>query len=153
VDASAQTRRLHRGTGLTEEALLIGLSAFAVYHLALAAWMAISPHSFYTAIGPFDAYNRHYIRDTATFNAALGVGFAVAVFRPAWRLPVLAITTVQFALHALNHLVDIDRAHPAGVGYFDFFALLASTALLGLMLARSRSRQDRTPHHDEEARR
>jgi hypothetical protein len=148
VDASAQTRRL-RPTDLAGEALLLGLSAFAVYHLALAVWMAAAPHSFYTAIGPFGPYNSHYIRDTATFNAALGAGFVVAVFRPSWRLPVLAITTLQFALHTVNHLVDIDKAHPAGIGYFDFFALLASTALLGLMLARSRSAQDPPPDHEE----
>ena len=58
----------------------------------------------------------------ATFEAAFGFGFVVAVFRPSWRVPVLAIATVQFALHAINHLVDIDRAHPTGIGYFDFFA-------------------------------
>ncbi len=114
--------------------LQAGLLAFAVYHLALAAFMASAPHAFYTAVGPFGSYNSHYIRDTATFNAALGVGFAIAVRRPAWRLPVLAVTTVQFALHSLNHLLDIDRAHPAWTGYFDFFSLLAATLLLGLLL-------------------
>jgi hypothetical protein len=152
VDASAQTRGVLRRIDVGDEALLLGLSALAVYHLALAVWMAVSPHTFYTAVGPFGPYNSHFVRDVATFNAALGFGFAMAVFRPSWRLPVLAITTVQFALHTLNHLVDIDKAHPAGIGYFDFFALLASTALLGLMLARSRSREQQPPD-TEEARR
>ena len=129
-----------------------GSRCFAVYHLALAVWMAVSPHSFYTAIGPFGAYNQHYIRDTATFNAALGVGFARRGLRPSWRLPVLAITTLQFALHAINHLARHRPAHPTGIGYFDFFALLGSTALLGLLLARSRSRE-RQPPDPKEARR
>lgn len=152
MDASAQTRGLQRRFGIADDALLLGLSALAVYHLALAIWMAASPHSFYTAIGPFGTYNRHFVRDVATFEAAFGVGFLVAVFQPSWRVPVLAIATVQFGLHAVNHLVDINRADPSGIGYFDFFALLGSTALLGLMLAASRSRE-RQPPEPKEARR
>src|SRR5258707_981008 len=109
------------------------LVIFALYHLGLAAFMAISPHAFYKAIGPFEALNRHYIRDVATFSAALGVGFAVAVKRPSWRVPVIALTTVQFALHTINHLADATSAHPEGKGWFDFASLLASTALLAGM--------------------
>jgi hypothetical protein len=125
---------------VADRALTAGLAVFALYHLALAVFMAATPHAFFKAVGPFDAYNSHYIRDTATFNAALAVGFAVAVRRASWRVPVLAVTTVQFALHSLNHLVDIDRAHPQWTGYFDFFSLLASTVLLAGLLARARSR-------------
>jgi hypothetical protein len=56
----------------------------------------------------------------------------------------LAIATVQFALHSINHLVDIDTAHQAWKGYFDFFSLAASTfliaGLLWLALADARAR-------------
>ena len=120
--------------------LTAGLAGFALYHFALAVFMALAPHAFYTSVGPFGSYNSHYIRDTATYNAALGVGFAVSIARPAWRVPVLAVATVQFALHSLNHLIDVDTAHPAWTGYFDFFSLFASTLLLGALLASARSR-------------
>jgi hypothetical protein len=96
--------------------------------------MVVGAHSFYKQIGPFGPYNPHFIRDVATYNAALGVGFVVAVGHPSWRVPVLAITAVQFALHAINHLFDIGAAHPEGTGYFDFFSLLATTLLLLWML-------------------
>ena len=96
--------------------------------------MAVAPHAFFTAIGPFGARNDHYVRDVATFNAALGVGLLVAVRRPSWRVPVLAITTVQFALHSVNHLVDIGRRPPGWVGYFDFFALAVGTLQLAWLL-------------------
>jgi hypothetical protein len=111
-----------------------GLIAFAAIDLALALLMAASPHRFYTAVGPFGAFNGHYIRDVATFNAALGVGFVIAVRVPSWRVPVLAISLVQFALHSVNHLVDIGKSHPAWNGYFDFFSLAAATALLAWLL-------------------
>jgi hypothetical protein len=114
-------------------AIAVGLVAFAAVQLGLALYMAASPHSFYTAVGPFGAYNGHYIRDVASFYGALGVGLAVAVRRPAWREPVLALATIQYALHSVNHLLDIDKAHPAWTGYFDFFSLAAATALLAWM--------------------
>jgi hypothetical protein len=110
--------------------LTVGLGAFAVYHLALALFMAVAPHAFYVNVGPFGVANSHYVRDVATYNAALGFAFAVAVRRPSWRVPVLALTTLQFVLHSLNHLIDIGKAHPAWNGYFDFFSLAALTVLL-----------------------
>ncbi|MCW3034646.1 MAG: hypothetical protein JWM60_2991 [Solirubrobacterales bacterium] len=142
MSISAETPGLTavRAAGRTTDTVLrAGLVVFAVYHLALAAFMVLAPHAFYTSIGPFDAYNSHYIRDTATFEAALGVGFTVAISRPAWRVPVLAITTVQFALHTINHLIDADSSHPAWTGWFDFGSLLAATGLLLVLLARARS--------------
>jgi hypothetical protein len=142
---TAPARLEVEGDGL----LRAGLAAFAVYHLVLAAWMVVSPHSFYKAIGPFDAYNSHYIRDTATFEAALGVGLAVAVWRPAWRIPVLVVVTVQFALHSINHLVDVDAAHPAWTGWFDFLGLLAATLLLAALLVRARREQIHPPREGE----
>ncbi|MBA3808429.1 MAG: hypothetical protein H0X28_08555 [Solirubrobacterales bacterium] len=135
---------------IVDQALIAGLGAFALYHFALAALMAVSPHAFFTSIGPFGTYNPHYIRDTATFNAALGIGFAVALRRSSWRVPVLAVTTAQFALHSLNHLLDIDRAHPVWTGYFDFFSLLAATLLLGGLLARARTGSASTPRSQGE---
>ncbi len=110
--------------------LSVGLAAFAFVELALALMMALAPHAFYVAIGPFGAYNAHYIRDVASFEAALGVALLLAVRRPGWRVPVLALATIQFALHSLNHLLDVGNAHPAWAGYFDFFTLAAATVLL-----------------------
>ena len=92
-------------------------------------------HTFYTAIGPFGAFNAHYIRDTASFEAALGVG-RLAMRRPSWRVPVLALATVQFVLHSANHLIDIANAHPQWTGYFDFFSLAAADRAAGLAVAR-----------------
>ncbi len=103
------------------------------YNLGLALFMTVAPHAFFTSIGPFEELNRHYIRDIATYSAAMGFGFVVALSRPSWRVPVLAISTVQFGLHTVNHLVDATSAHPQWTGWFDFVSLLASTVLLAWM--------------------
>ena len=115
-------------------ALTAGLTAFGLYQLALGVYMAVAPHSFFTEIGPFGAQNDHYIRDTATYNLALGAVMLLAARRRSWRVPVLAFATLQFALHAINHLIDIDKAHKSGVGAGDFVALTVAALLLGGLL-------------------
>ena len=117
--------------------MTVGIAAFAAIQLGLALLMAVSPHAFYTAVGPFGAFNGHYIRDVATFYAAIGVGLLVAIRRASWRVPVLALTTIQYALHSVNHLIDIGKAHPAWNGYFDFFSLAAATVLLAWLWRRA----------------
>jgi uncharacterized membrane protein len=114
--------------------LKAGIAAFALLHTALALTMAVAPHAFYRAIGPFGPYNAHYIRDTATFYAAFALAGAVSLARPSWRAPVLFALLVQYALHSVNHLVDIDHAHPAWTGYFDFATLAAATLLIAWLL-------------------
>lgn len=108
----------------------VGIATFAAIQLGLALFMAAAPHAFYTDVGPFGTFNGHYIRDVASFYGAIGVGLLLSLSRPSWRVPMLAVTTIQYALHSLNHLLDIGKAHPLWEGYFDFFALAAATVLL-----------------------
>ena len=123
--------------GPTASVLTVGIAVFAVLQLSLALLMAVAPHAFYTAVGPFGIYNGHYIRDLATFYAATGVGLLLAIRRISWRVPMLALMTIQYALHSLNHLLDIGNAHPAWNGYFDFFSLVAASVLLAWLWRRA----------------
>jgi hypothetical protein len=127
---------------LRRDAVTAGVALLGLYSVALAVFMAVAPHAFYSNVGPFGVRNDHYIRDTATFSAAIGVGLFISLRRPAWRVPMLAVATVQFALHSLNHLIDIEKAHPSWNGYFDFFSLAVATLLLAwlLRLARAEAR-------------
>jgi hypothetical protein len=101
-------------------------------------WAA--PGFFYDNIGPFGPRNTHYMGDVATFYLALAAAQLGAAQRPSWRVPVIALTLLQSALHAINHLIDIGEADPGWLGPFDFFALLAATVLFGFML-RAAARQ------------
>ena len=133
MNASTAARRALPHPQIWSSTVTVGLYAFAAVQLGLAIFMAVAPHRFYTAIGPFGARNDHYVRDVATYNAALGAALLVAVRRPSWRVPALAIMTLQFALHSVNHLVDIAAADPSWVGYLDFFALAAATLQLAAL--------------------
>jgi hypothetical protein len=101
-----------------------------VYHLALGAFMVAAPKTFYEEIGPFGPYNDHYVRDNATIYLALGIVLLVAVARERWQVPVLAFGALQYGLHVLNHLWDIDDADPTWVGPVDAIVL----ALIGIFL-------------------
>ena len=88
----------------TADATRAGVLVFGAYYLVLGLWQAIAPGPFYDAIGPFGPRNDHYTRDAATWSLALGVALLLADRRPSWRVPVLALATLQSALHAINHL-------------------------------------------------
>jgi hypothetical protein len=144
-----------RSTPRTDSAprvLEAGIALFAFLYLVEALFMAVSPHGFYKSVGGFDSYNPHYLRDVASFSAAIGIGLAVSLWRPSWRVPALAITTAQYALHSVNHLFDIDIAHPQWTGYFDFFSLAAATLVLVWLLRRAIpcERESANPHDRKE---
>jgi hypothetical protein len=134
VQPSARLSAARERAQLRGEVLIAAIAVLAAYDIGLALFMAVAPHAFFVNVGPFGTRNDHYIRDTATFSAAIGVGLLLALRRPSWRVPMLAISTVQFGLHSLNHLLDIDNAHPTWNGYFDFFALALTTVLLAWLL-------------------
>jgi Na+-transporting NADH:ubiquinone oxidoreductase subunit NqrB len=92
------------------------LIVFALGQLLLGLLLWLTPGFFYDEIGPFGTRNDHYMGDVATFYLALGAVALVAVRRASWRVPVLALALVQYALHSLNHLIDIGESDPAGSG-------------------------------------
>jgi hypothetical protein len=109
----------------------LGLAAI---HLGIGVWMFAAPHSFFLTVGAFDSYNRHYERDTATFYIAFALGSWIASSRPAWRLPMLAITTLQYALHTINHGIDLNHANNAWAGPFDLISLGLATLQFAALL-------------------
>lgn len=129
-----------RQVARSEAVVTLALAAFALYFWTIALLMVLAPSYFFAHIGPFGVRNDHYIRDTATFNAAFAVGLTVACWRASWRVPILCCVTLQFALHSVNHLIDIDKAHPHWLGPADFASLALSTALLVWLLRKTRAR-------------
>jgi presenilin-like A22 family membrane protease len=104
--------------------------------------MVIAPGEFYVLVGPFGERNDHYTRDNATFGLALGAAALIAIRLKSWRLPVLVVLALQFSLHAVNHLVDINAAHPEILGPIDF-GLITLGAVLAALLARRARREQR----------
>lgn len=103
--------------------LPIAVGVLAAYELLLGLWMLVSPHTFYDQIAGFGPYPPHFIRDTASWQIALGVTLFAAVSRRSWRAPLLAFAALQCGLHAINHWVDVDDASSLGLGLFDAISL------------------------------
>jgi hypothetical protein len=120
--------------GSTETRLRQAFVLLGATQLALGAFQAIAPGAFFNALGDFGSRNDHYLRDVSTFYLALGITLLAAASRPTWRAPVLAFAAVQYALHAVNHLIDIGDADPGWVGPFDFVSLALFAALLAYFL-------------------
>jgi UPF0716 family protein affecting phage T7 exclusion len=110
------------------------LTVFAAVQVLIGALLWLTPGFFYDEIGPYGVRNDDYMGDVATWYLALGAAAFLAVRRVGWRVPVLAMAFIQYALHSLNHLIDVGDADPGWLGPANFVSLLLATLLLGWML-------------------
>ena len=110
------------------------LIAFAAVQVLTGVLLWLTPGFFHDEIGPYGARNDHYMGDLATWYLALGAAAFEAVGRSGWRVPVLALAFIQYALHSINHLIDVSEADPGWLGPANFVSLLLATLLLGWML-------------------
>ena len=113
--------------GLGVRLLVIAAGAL---HFASGLMMALAPRAFYDQVGTFPPFNAHYLRDLATWYVAFGVALLLAARRPAWQLPLLVLAVVQYALHVVNHVIDIGDPEPAWKGPVTVVALALAGALL-----------------------
>jgi uncharacterized membrane protein len=115
------------------------LAVFGAAQVVLGLLLWITPGFFFDEIGPYGVRNDHYMGDLATWYLALGALALVAVRRAAWRLPVLALAFIQYALHSVNHLIDVGDAHPEWLGPANLASLVVTCVLLGWMINAERS--------------
>src|SRR3954467_6199983 len=111
--------------------LRAGVLTLAGVQLVQGLLLLLTPGSFYDAVANFGPENHHDLRDMAAFYLASGVVLVVAAGRPSWRAPALALVGLQFALHALNHLLDVGDADPGWVGPFDAISLALGALTIG----------------------
>ena len=120
---------------LDEVRLRQALFLLAVVQLLLGAFLVIAPGPFGDNIAPYGSgADDHFLRDVGTFYLAMGAALLLAVRRPSWRVPVLFLVAVQYALHTINHLVDIADTDPGWLGPFNFVSLLLLTLIVGWVL-------------------
>lgn len=112
------------------------LVLLAGVQLLLGAFLAIAPETFEDTIAPYGGgADSHFLRDIATFYLAVGAALLLAIRRRSWRVPVLFVVALQYAVHTVNHLIDIGDTDPSWLGPFNFVSLLLLTVLTGWVLA------------------
>ena len=117
--------------GLDERTLRLIVGALGAVHLLLGLYMLVAPSSFFHRIGTYGLENTHYVGDLGAFVLALGIALLLAVGRPAWRAPLLAIAALWYAFHALNHLLDVGEAPSDARGVADTLLFAIGAAILG----------------------
>jgi hypothetical protein len=120
---------------LDERTMRVVVAALAVFHVGEGLWMVFSPDSFFDVIGQYGLENTHYVGDVGAFVLAYGIALLIAVGRPSWRTPLLAVGALWYAFHALNHLFDIDEARSDGRGIADTVLLALGSAALAWLAA------------------
>ena len=118
-----------------ETRLRQGLIVLGAIQLVLGLFLAIAPGQFADTIAPYGEAEHHFLRDIATFYLAMGGVLLLAVERISWRVPVLVLVTLQYALHTINHLIDIAGTDPGWLGPFNFLSLLFLTFVSGYLLS------------------
>jgi hypothetical protein len=120
---------------------LLGLAAL---QLATGLALLLTPREFHDAVANFGPFNAHNLRDNATFYLASAGALAVAVRRPSWRAPVLALVGAQFLAHTLVHIADAGDADPSWVGPVDVATLaLGAVAFAAAYRAAARAEHGR----------
>jgi peptidoglycan/LPS O-acetylase OafA/YrhL len=77
---------------------------------------AVAPGAFYDGIASYPPENDHFIRDLGSWQIALGVLALIAVRRHSLRAPVLLVLALQYVLHAISHIIDVNDTDPAWQG-------------------------------------
>jgi hypothetical protein len=126
-----EARSRPKAPALDDRTLRLAVGALAVFHLAEGLWMLVAPASFFDAIGRYGVENTHYVGDVGAFVLAYGIALLLAVGRPTWRAPLLAVGAAWYAVHALNHLFDIGEARTDGRGIADTVLLALGAVALG----------------------
>jgi hypothetical protein len=118
----------------------IALALLGAGSLVNGIWMLLDPPGWYVnlpaAVPDTGPLNEHFVRDIGSAFIVMGIGAVVAGFRPALRLPFMALTSLFYWLHALVHVTDTlaGRLPPSHWG-IDFPGVYLPAILLAVVVA------------------
>lgn len=119
----------------------------AIGNIANGAWMLADPPGWYAglpaAVPDFGPLNEHFVRDLGGTFTVLGIALLWGAVVPRLRLPMLAIVTLFYVLHALVHVYDTLRGLVGGAHWAIDFPGVYLPALLLVVLTVAVARSDR----------
>lgn len=75
-------------------------------HVMIGLGLLLAPGWFFSNIGPFAPFNRHYEGDLGAFTLPLGLGLMLAGQKPERNGVVVGVAAAANLLHTLNHTYD-----------------------------------------------
>ena len=121
------------------------LAVFGVGNLVNAVWMLADPAGWYVglpaAVPDTGPLNTHFVRDIGSAFGVMGVALLWAAARPMLRVPMIAVVSLFYLMHALVHVTDTVAGRlPASHWSIDFPGVYApALVLIALTLAAQRS--------------
>lgn len=100
--------------------------------------LLVAPSWFFTHIGPYTPFNRHYEGDLGAFLLPLGAGLLYAARTPWRHRALVSVAAAGNLLHAGNHIFDSVREHATIAHWLGDTAplVLAALLLLWVVIAR-----------------
>ena len=135
------------GASLSESTLRTVVGALGAFHVFLGGWQFLGAGSFFEHVGRYGAENTHYVGDVGSFTLAIGIALLLAVGRPSWRAPILYLAAIWYAIHAVNHLFDIDENGISDArGTLDTVLLAIGALLIGWVARAAEAAERRGAH-------
>ena len=122
------------------DVVAIVLAVVGVLQLATGLLAFFAPGAFYDLIASYPPENDHFLKDLGSWNLALGAIALYGARRADWRLPLLGFLALQYGVHAISHVIDVDQADPQWQGTFGLVGQVFGTAVLAALFLRERAR-------------
>jgi hypothetical protein len=120
--------------------LVVGVSQLAVGVLAFFA-----PGAFYDLIASYPPENGHFLKDIGSWNVALGAIALYGAGRPDWHVPLLGFLALQYGLHTVSHIIDLNEAEEDWQGWFALLTQGLGAIVLSALFLRERAARTEAP--------
>ena len=122
------------------DAVTILLVVVGVVQVATGVLAFFAPGAFYDLVAAYPPENHHFLKDLGSWQIALGAIALYGARRPDWRVPLLALLALQYALHTVSHVIDLHDPEAAWQGWFALITQGLGAVLLGGLFLRERAR-------------
>jgi hypothetical protein len=114
--------------------IVVGLAGVAYLLIGIA--LLFAPAWFFSAIGNFQPFNRHYEGDLGSFLLPLGIGLLIAARDPARHIWVIRVAALGSLIHVGNHIYDALFVSAQQGALSQIVLLLILALLLGVVSIR-----------------
>ena len=114
--------------------MIVGVTQLATGVLAF-----VAPGAFYDLAAGYPPENDHFLKDVGSWNVALGAIALYGARRPDWHVPLLGFLALQYVLHTISHVIDVNQSDPDWHGIFGVVTQSFGALVLAALFLRERA--------------
>jgi hypothetical protein len=77
-----------------------------IFYTFVGVTQLVAPAWFFTNVGPYPPFNRHYMGDLGSFTLPMGIALLIAARHPFQHRLFIGFVAAGSLIHSLNHLYD-----------------------------------------------